>query len=412
MKKMKCAGPSFEESVLIPKVNFEELMKKKKTKGSKTKSTPRESKTKSTPKMQQLITKFMRPEKKATKQRISTIDERVLDEISTTEKHLGVGILRKLRHKAPHLIEWNRSGQVQLEGKLIPDSNLSEIITYMLKGKGAPPEGFGKTLRVMRRVFDTDELKGMLNEDALIKGKKWVKKIKRENNKKQAELVKELREESETRRKSMAKQEELREKEEREKARKRSDELKAIAEERRSELQSKKTRRRAILVPQVETSEEEEEVVEVVDSESEISSLEGGQSDSESEISSLEQSAAAEEEEGDAMVFSEDTPKRTVASPPDNVTPRKRVKGDQRLSHLRKHIAAKRKELHAEKRRVEKRRLAKLQGNKQPPDTRSRVSMTSVHRPLEDIGLRAVNRHRTLEDKVGHGKTIEVWDIT
>ncbi len=411
MKKMKCAGPSFKESVLIPKVNFEELMKnKKRRKGSKTKSTPGGSKTKSTPKRQQLITKFMRPEKKGrmtAKQRISTIDDRVLDEISPTEKHLGVGILRKLRHKAPHLIEWNRSGQVQLEGKLMPNSNLSKIINYMLEGKGVPPEGFGKTYRVMRRVFDTDELEGMIHEDAVKKGKKWDKKLKRENKKKQAKVVKELREESEARRKSLAKQEELREKEERQTARKRRDELQAIAEERRSELQSKKTRRRAILVPQVETSEEEED-----SDSSEISSLDGGEAaEDSSEISSLDggQGAADDVEEGDAMrrLFGEDTPiikftaKRTAASPPNSAIPRKRKKEDQGL--LRQLIADEEKDLV-----VKKRRLAKLQGER--PATRSRVSLKAVTRPLEDIGLGAVTP-RPLEDKIAHEKRIKLWDI-
>ena len=79
-------------------------------------------------------------------------DSVVLDSVPKRMRARAESVLKQLK-KHPNMISWNRSGQTNLEGKTIHDSNISDLIVDALRGRqNFNPKGSREFFKILSKI--------------------------------------------------------------------------------------------------------------------------------------------------------------------------------------------------------------------------------------------------------------------
>ena len=101
----------------------------------------------------QLATKKDEGEKLASAAEIMNLpDSMIVDNIPKSMRRRAMAILSRLKTR-PDIISWDKSGQVNLDGETIPQSNISDLLSDALRGrKNFNPVGSKQFFRALAKI--------------------------------------------------------------------------------------------------------------------------------------------------------------------------------------------------------------------------------------------------------------------
>ena len=91
--------------------------------------------------------------KNLTTQNIAQLsDDVIVKHIPKTMQSRATAILNRLKER-PDVITWDKTGEVKLEGEIIPQSNISDLISDALRArKNFNPTGSKEFFRVLSKI--------------------------------------------------------------------------------------------------------------------------------------------------------------------------------------------------------------------------------------------------------------------